>query len=435
MKAQVKTLLLAATTALSVSGQTIAQDCAVIQSIWQALGQTTAIPSNCCSRDYGIVCEGSRLTRILWQGKGLTGSIPESIGQLNGLTNLYLQDNRFTGPLPSSMGNLTKLIQLHLNSNQLSGPLPPSIGDAINLQYIWLRGNNLTGPIPSSIGNLINLKVLTLDGNQLTGNIPDTIGNLKNLETLRLNGNQLTGNIPASMAGLTQLQILRLDGNQLTGNIPASMAELTQLQILAIYNNQLTGYPSALKNLPAKQYLFPNPMPNVPFDLVVPASAGTLSNVTWGPFMTTSRTLRKRQQTSTIGIVSAEELVKMCPLDNVQSRDVPAGCVAGIYSRFCYDPSNPELLSQCHDLYNRAFSASIFKPLGDVCPSWKKGPFSASCAQAVASFSYELVLGDQISVIRLTSAHAQELVKNIFAHRFFAPCEAPATCSWEPTSD
>jgi hypothetical protein len=64
MKPQMKTLILALTGSLSVNGQTLAQDCAVIQSIWQALGQSTAIPSNCCTRDFGIVCEGSRLTRL-----------------------------------------------------------------------------------------------------------------------------------------------------------------------------------------------------------------------------------------------------------------------------------------------------------------------------------------------------------------------------------
>ena len=56
--------LLAASMVLmkTVNGQTIAQDCAIVNTIWQKLGQT-ALPSNCCNTN-GISCSTTRVTRM-----------------------------------------------------------------------------------------------------------------------------------------------------------------------------------------------------------------------------------------------------------------------------------------------------------------------------------------------------------------------------------
>jgi len=250
----------------------------------------------------------------------------------------------------------------------------------------------------------------------------------------------LKNSIPPEIGNLTGLTRLVLSNNQLSGSIPSTIGSLTNLQRLWVYGNQLTGYPSALLSLPNlnDRKLFPNPMSDVPYDVVAPASIGTLTNVTWAPFLNTPVTLRKRQTLSLSAPISTAELVNMCPLNNVQNADVAAGCVAGIYNRFCYNPADSTLLAQCHDAYNRVFSASFFKPLGDVCPAWRRGPFSASCANAIRSFSYNLLMGyDPLGnpvYLNLNSYHAGELVKNIFAQPKFAPCQAPATCTWVATA-
>ena len=57
----------------------------------------------------------------------------------------------------------------------ISGSIPDEIGDLDSLEFLWLEDNQLTGPIPSSIGNLSNLEILKLDNNQITGYIPDSI--------------------------------------------------------------------------------------------------------------------------------------------------------------------------------------------------------------------------------------------------------------------
>lgn len=43
------------------------------------------------------------------KGNGITGGIPESIGNLSSLTSLDLEDNQLTGRIPSTLGNLKNL--------------------------------------------------------------------------------------------------------------------------------------------------------------------------------------------------------------------------------------------------------------------------------------------------------------------------------------
>ena len=173
-------------------------------------------------------------------------------------------------------------------------------------------------------------------------------------------------------------------------------------------------------------------MSTIPYDAVRPASVATIGNEIWLAFMKSTVSLNKRQIVT--APISTEELIRMCPMNNVQNPDVAAGCIAGIYNRFCRYPGNAVLLGQCHDAYNRVFAASYFKPLGDVCPAWRRGPRSLSCAQAISAFSYNYFLGnDAISgqpvYLQLDSRHAHQLVVNIFANPTYAPCVA-STCIW-----
>ena len=48
---------------------------------------------------------------------GLSGRIPESIGDLTELTQLGLKNNNLSGEIPESIGNLTQLTQLSLSKN------------------------------------------------------------------------------------------------------------------------------------------------------------------------------------------------------------------------------------------------------------------------------------------------------------------------------
>ena len=80
-----------------------------------------------------------------------------------------------------------------LDGNQLTGSIPESIGNLINLGYLYLYNNQLTGSLPESMGNLINLKQLRLSNNRLTGTIPDSFVNLADLSSFSIFDNQMDG--------------------------------------------------------------------------------------------------------------------------------------------------------------------------------------------------------------------------------------------------
>ena len=58
--------------------------------------------------------ENGRILELNCYSLGLSGEIPESIGELTKLTQLGLKDNSLSGEIPESIGNLTNLAQLNL---------------------------------------------------------------------------------------------------------------------------------------------------------------------------------------------------------------------------------------------------------------------------------------------------------------------------------
>ena len=126
---------------------------------------------------------------------------------LGRVTSLDLAGNGLTGPIPEALGDLAFLEWLNLGSrsdftsrqqfkNALTGPIPPALSHLTRLWFLALRENALTGAIPAELGSLANLEHLDLSWNDLTGPIPVELGSLANLEFLGLSWNDLTGPIP-----------------------------------------------------------------------------------------------------------------------------------------------------------------------------------------------------------------------------------------------
>ena len=116
--------------------------------------------------------DAGRVTSLDLDYNGLTGSIPEVLGQLNNLKFLDLGYNYLTGTIPETLSNLKSLKFLDLSYNALTGEIPEALGQLDSLQYLVLGHNQLTGEIPEALGQLNNLRGLWLKGNQLTGCIP-----------------------------------------------------------------------------------------------------------------------------------------------------------------------------------------------------------------------------------------------------------------------
>ena len=178
----------------------------------------------------GITVGGTpqRIINLYLPHQGLTGILPQELGDLNGLKQLTLLNNKLTGPIPYELANLSQLTHIFLGDNQLSGPIPSELGRMTKLQGLELYGNRLTGTIPSELAGLTNLQALHIDTNQLTGVIPRELGRLTNLKWLTLHDNQLTGEIPAELGRLTNLQQLYLSGNRFSGCVPTDLRGVSE---------------------------------------------------------------------------------------------------------------------------------------------------------------------------------------------------------------
>ena len=155
-----------------------------------------------CTDWYGVTCGGGHVTQLSLYNNQLSGSLPESFGNLASLRYLYLYNNHLSS-LPESFGELASLQDLDLSNNQLSN-------------------------LPESFGSLAQLQALSLSGNQLS-NLPESFGSLSQLQALKLNGTHLSS-LPESFEHLSQLQYLNLSDTPLSGPLPDILTNLTLLE-------------------------------------------------------------------------------------------------------------------------------------------------------------------------------------------------------------
>ncbi len=207
----------------------------------------------------GVMTSGGRVTYIEMISRGLTGQIPDEIGNLTALTYLCLSSDQLTGVIPDTIRSLANLTELNLSLNSFPGPIPSWVGSMTNLTSLQIDNSDISGVIPDNIGNLTNLTVLGLGSNNLTGSIPAALSSLVNMTYLSLGSNQLTGSIPDFIGTFTNLVSLTLHDNKLTGPIPASLGNLTNVVWFWLMENQLSGeIPAALGDMASVEYLYLN---------------------------------------------------------------------------------------------------------------------------------------------------------------------------------
>ena len=238
----------------------LARDCATLLGLHDTLvGSATLSPAWSVSTDIdswqGINLEAMRVSHLQLEQKGLTGSLPAALGDLDGLTQLSLLGNTLTGEIPSELGSLSELNWLALSSNQLSGVIPSELGALVKLDYLQLQSNSLTGPIPPEIGRLVKLIELRLSSNQLNGPIPPELGDLSALESLVIGKNQYESPLPATLTNLTGLTTLDVREGKLTGTLP-DLGQMTSLQYVYLQENLLTGtIPESVTRLGSLKWL------------------------------------------------------------------------------------------------------------------------------------------------------------------------------------
>jgi hypothetical protein len=141
------------------------------------------------------------------------------------VTGLDLSMNNLKGELPQSISKLKHLKKLCLAGNKdgITGSLPESLGELADLEILELNYCSLTGEIPACLGKLKNLHVLSLSDNELSGELPEELGNI-DLWDISLNDNNLTGGIPESFVNLTKCTTLLLNYNRLNGRASSAIS-------------------------------------------------------------------------------------------------------------------------------------------------------------------------------------------------------------------
>lgn len=159
----------------------------------------------------------TRATTLTLKGLALQ-EVPESIGQLDGLRELFLHHNELT-KLPNSLGALCELRCLHLDDNKFT-KLPESLGLLHRLEELYLEENQLES-LPDCIGLLADLRLLRASNNLLR-ELPQNLTQCLNLSMLDLAENQLAM-LPGNLRELKKLKVLFLHGNASLGIPPEKL--------------------------------------------------------------------------------------------------------------------------------------------------------------------------------------------------------------------
>lgn len=172
---------------------------------------------------YGVTTgPDGRVDALLLENNNLSGSIPDELYDLKGLTAIRAFGNQLTGALKPEIGGLAELRLLHLASNGLTGAIPPELGNLDKLTTLQLHSNRLSGTLPPRLGDLTSLHVLSLAGNDLEGPVPPELGKLVNLRQFIVSSTRLSGPLPETFTALEHLVTIWLQETRLC--VPANEA-------------------------------------------------------------------------------------------------------------------------------------------------------------------------------------------------------------------
>ncbi len=248
---------------------------------------------------YGVEANAdARVTALRLSENGLSGQLPEGLGDLAFLTELQVNGNEgLSGPIPFSLSALSiqqlqyggtmlctvrdegfqvwlnaiptrdgeflacneersDLMKLHEAMGGASwtesanwgtdAPLGNWFGIAVDsttgrVTQINLNRNNLSGTVPLEVRHFPYLRTLRLDYNRLEGEIPPEIGELIELRRMDMDGNEFKGQIPPEIGNLVNLRVLWIGGNQMSGPIPPELGNLASLREIHLYNARFDG--------------------------------------------------------------------------------------------------------------------------------------------------------------------------------------------------
>jgi Leucine-rich repeat (LRR) protein len=107
----------------------------------------------------GVDCQNTSAVKgLVLRGKRLSGTIPDDVGLLTGLTVFNVGITNLVGSLPSSIGLWTSLTKFDAFINKLVGSVPSSIGSWTNLTEFTVAFNTFTGTVPREVSKWTSLR-------------------------------------------------------------------------------------------------------------------------------------------------------------------------------------------------------------------------------------------------------------------------------------
>lgn len=186
------------------------------------------------------------LTSFLAGDNKFSGKLPISMFQgCTRLSELSLAGNNFTGGLPPAIGSIKLLTLLDISRNpKLGGILPSTLGELQGLSDIYLQGCGLTGIIPDDIfRTLTNLVRLDLSYNLLSGSLPASIAQTATLTSIKLQHNRLGGEIAAGTFNNFRSGRILLYRNAFKGPLPSFPNAAAKDLYININSNFFSGQP------------------------------------------------------------------------------------------------------------------------------------------------------------------------------------------------
>ena len=195
-----------------------------------------SIPSS-----YGTFSVLTKVSQNIWTcwGKNLKYCRLGSVSTITSVQEIYAFDSTHFFPDVSYTSPPSR-VQLILSGSALTGTMPQSLGNLANLRFLNLQKNHLEGTILQDLANLTKMERLNLAGNDLVGTIPVELGNLSRIITFYLQDNKLTGSFPQFLCELPSLYFAKLEGNNITGSATCLCDPLTDPgQIVTVDTTQV----------------------------------------------------------------------------------------------------------------------------------------------------------------------------------------------------
>ncbi|XVF77236.1 hypothetical protein PTKIN_Ptkin14bG0026600 [Pterospermum kingtungense] len=185
------------------------------------------------------------LKELYLSSANLMGSIPRSLGNLSSLRSLSLYDCDLRGKFPESIFHLPNLKMLYLGYNENLSLSFPQFNRSIHLELLDLSAMSFSTESVDWIGKLQSLKYLDLSATSFSKGLPDSIGNLDSLKELHLPSANLMGSIPRSLGNLSSLRSLDLKYCGLQGKFPENIFHMPSLKMLYLRSNVNLSLPKS----------------------------------------------------------------------------------------------------------------------------------------------------------------------------------------------